>query len=111
MAFSLEDDGKKHFAYSAIFGFGSETSLHYMTELKTPSRVFLATVIGSMPGLAKEVMDSTENDNFFSKDDLKADIAGAFTGAVTGAIFNGALQITFDGGDEKKVFVKFYHTY
>ena len=110
-AFSYDDDEKKHFGFSAVFGFGSETCLHYMTEFKTPARVFLATTIGSMPGLAKELMDSTEDNNSFSEDDLKADIAGAFTGALFSTIFNCALHFDFSNGHEKKMGVVFSFDY
>ncbi len=110
-AFSYDDDEKKHFGFSTVFGFGSETSLYYMTELKTPARILLATTIGSMPGLAKELMDSTEDNNSFSEDDMKADIAGAFTGALVSTFFNCALHFEFSNGHEKKVGVEISFDY
>jgi uncharacterized protein YfiM (DUF2279 family) len=99
------DDKQQHFAISGLFGAASETYLHYQTEMDTAERILLATGLGTLPGLAKEISDSTQDDNEFSTDDLTADIAGAFAGAVLSSLFNHAIEIRAERGDEKRISV------
>ncbi|MEA3242560.1 MAG: hypothetical protein U9Q19_03865, partial [Pseudomonadota bacterium] len=51
------DDKTAHFGLSALFGAGAETILHYRTDFEDVERVALGTLLGSMPGLAKEIID------------------------------------------------------
>jgi uncharacterized protein YfiM (DUF2279 family) len=95
-------DKLKHFAVSSIFGAASETCLHYKTDLKTSGRIILGTTLGSLPGLAKEIVDSTKEGNHFSGGDLAAGVAGAFLGAVVGNLINNKIQIKLDKSKEKK---------
>jgi len=101
---SAGDDRLKHFGVSSIFGAASESILHYKTNLNTSERIILGTALGSLPGLAKELVDSTKEGNQFSGSDLAADIAGAFLGAVIANFFNNLIQIKIDTTEENKVF-------
>jgi|GEM_PF-1129835 len=96
------DDTVKHFAISALCGAGSETLLHHKMQLGSTERVFFATAIGTIPGLAKELADSTEENNRFDGGDLAADIVGAFAGAVVSNFFNNAIQVRIESGRERK---------
>jgi uncharacterized protein YfiM (DUF2279 family) len=96
------DDRLAHFGISSIFGAASESILHYKTKLKTPERIILGTTLGSLPGLAKELIDSTKEGNQFSGSDLAVDIAGAFFGAVVANIFNNLIQIKIKKTAENK---------
>ena len=98
-----EDDKVKHFGVSAMFGAGADTYLHYRTELKAVARIPLSTILGSLPGLAKEIIDSNEVDNSFSSSDMTANLAGAFVGAMVSSIFNDTIQIMMKHGKEKRV--------
>jgi len=82
-----------HFGVSSVFGAAGESFLHYKTNLKTSGRIILGTVLGSLPGLIKELIDSTKEGNHFSETDLAADIAGAFIGALVANIVNNKIQI------------------
>ena len=93
---SASDDKTLHFGLSAVFGAGSETCLYHQTELKPAKRIFLSTILGSIPGLIKEIADSTKEDNRFSKSDITADITGAFTGAAISCIINNSLRLFLD---------------
>jgi uncharacterized protein YfiM (DUF2279 family) len=87
------DDTLLHFGVSSVFGAAGESFLHYKTNLKTSGRILLGTALGSLPGLVKELIDSTEKGNYFSGTDLAADIAGAFIGALLANIVNNTIQI------------------
>ena len=99
------DDKTAHFGLSALFGAGAETVLHYRTDLESVDRVAVGTLLGSVPGLAKEIADSQQDGNEFSGSDLTADVAGAFFGAFLGNLLNSAIQIQVesDGGAQLSV--------
>ena len=99
------DDKTAHFGLSALFGAGAETVLHYRTDLESVHRVAVGTLLGSVPGLAKEIADSQQDGNEFSGSDLTADVAGAFFGAFLGNLLNSAIQIQVesDGGAQLSV--------
>lgn len=96
------DDRIKHFGISSLFGAASESVLHYQTNLNTSKRIVLGTTLGSLPGLAKELIDSTKAGNHFSGTDLALDIAGAFFGAVVANFFNNLIQIKIEKTEENK---------
>ena len=76
--FAEDSNSAKHFGISALFGFGSELIIHKnFTNLSNFEKISYATIIGSTPGLIKEL-----NDDKFSNEDLAFDIAGALTGAL-----------------------------
>jgi uncharacterized protein YfiM (DUF2279 family) len=99
------DDKTAHFGLSALFGVGAETVLHYRTDFEDVERVALGTLLGSVPGLAKEIIDSQQDGNEFSGRDLTADVAGAFSGAFLSNLFNNAVQVRIAPGDGKRVSV------
>ena len=69
-------DKLKHFAVSAPFGaLGA-----YLTR-DTDHPIVYGTLLGTVPGLAKEVIDGTCSTDGFSYKDLAADALGALTGA------------------------------
>ncbi len=102
---SAADDKLLHFGYSSVFGAASESYLHYKTNLKTPGRLIWGTTLGTIPGLAKEIMDSTKKDNNFSGSDMAANIAGAFVGALVANIFNNAIQVKIEKKEEEKMII------
>ena len=87
------DNTLLHIGVSSVFGAAGESFLHYKTNLKTSGRIILGTALGSIPGLVKELIDSTKKGNHFSGTDLAADIAGAFIGALAANIVNNKIQI------------------
>ena len=90
------DDKAAHFGISAVFGAGAETFLHYRTDFDDLELVALGTLLGSVPGLGKEIIDSQQNGNEFSGRDLAADVAGAFTGALLSNLFNNAIEVRIE---------------
>jgi len=101
------DDKTAHFGLSAFFGAGAETVLHYRADVEDIERVALATLLGSMPGLAKEMIDSQQDGNEFSGRDLTADVAGAFSGAFLSNLFNNAIQVRIESGSGDQLSVVF----
>ncbi len=105
------DDKLQHFEISAICGAGAETYLHNNAELKTPTRILLSTALGTIPGLAKEIIDNNQDNNSFSRSDMKANIAGAFAGALLSCIINKSIQISIGTEKEKRVSVALIHKF
>jgi len=101
------DDKTAHFGLSALFGAGAETFLHYRTDFENVETVALGTLLGSAPGLAKEIIDSQDDGNEFSGRDLAADVAGAFSGALLSNLFNNAIQVRIESGADQRVNVVF----
>ena len=101
------DDKTAHFGLSALFGAGAETVLHYRTDLESVDRVAVGTLLGSVPGLAKEIADSQQDGNEFSGSDLTADVAGAFFGAFLSNLFNNAIQIRTESHEGAQLSVVF----
>jgi hypothetical protein len=93
--FAVEADSNSvlHFGYSLVFGVFGETLLHYNLDMSAPSRIFYATVIGSIPGLAKEVKDNSDDGGHFSGSDMAFDVAGAFTGSVISNYINNKVRV------------------
>jgi VanZ family protein len=103
-SFASDKDIALHFGLSSIFGGAAESCLHYKTHVGSTERILYGTLIGSLPGLAKEVIDSSNEDNHFSGSDMVADVAGAFVGAVIANFVNNKIQINVDS-QRKKVTV------
>ena len=86
-------DKALHFGLSAAFGGISETYLHHKTNLSPAKRIAAGTVIGSIPGLFKEVYDGSRDNNVFSGEDMAANIAGACTGSIAAHFINKKIRI------------------
>ncbi len=97
-----DGDAALHFGLSTIFGAAGESIVHYNTKTTTAERIIYGTLLGSLPGLAKEIIDSTESDNHFSGTDMAANVAGAFAGSVLANLINNKLQVSVDA-ERKKV--------
>jgi len=87
------DDSAKHFWISSVCGAGSETYLHYRSEIGPVGRILIAGAIGSVPGLIKEIKDSTEEGNEFGMGDMAADVLGSFAGAIAGSLINDVIEV------------------
>ena len=107
---SAEDNEALHFGISAILGAASETIIHHKTKVGTVERIAYGTILGSLPGLAKEVIDSTEEDNHFSGKDMAANVAGAFVGSVIANLVNNQIRVSVDP-EQKKVSLLVVHEF
>lgn len=94
------DDKVLHFVLSGVFGAGSETVLHHTTEMGAFGRITVATVVGTLPGLGKEIADSGEAGNEFDAGDLAADVLGAFCGAVLSSKINDWIEVRLQPGSK-----------
>lgn len=90
-----------HLGLSTIFGAAGESYLHYKTNLGTTERIVYGTIIGSVPGFAKEIIDSTQGDNYFSGEQMAADILGAIVGSVIANAVNNKIQINIENRRKK----------
>ncbi len=93
-----DSNSAKHYGISAAFGFASETVIHkYYSELNDFEKISYATVVGTLPGLAKEF-----NDDKFSNEDLAFDALGALTGEVLANYLNNNTSIFVSHSEENK---------
>jgi len=74
------NDKTFHFAVSTVTGYLAETIIHKQTDSDF-KRVAYGALLGTVPGLIKEIADSNEENKEFSQDDMLANIAGAFVGS------------------------------
>ena len=94
--FAVDTDSNSalHFGYSLVFGVFGETLLHYNFDMSNSSMIVYATLIGSIPGLAKEVSDSSDDENHFSGSDMAFNVAGAFTGSLISNYMNNTFFVS-----------------
>ena len=100
-SFASQDNYLLHVGLSSIFGAAGESYLHYKTDLGITKRIIYGTIIGSVPGFAKEVMDSRKENNYFSGTQMLANVAGAFLGSVIANHINEKIQINIDNRGKK----------
>ena len=95
---AADSNSIKHYGLSAVFGFVSETIIHKnFVQLDDIEKISYATVIGTIPGLVKEL-----NDDKFSNEDLAFDVLGALSGAVFSNYLNNNTTIFVSHNNEKK---------
>jgi hypothetical protein len=95
---AADSNSIKHFGLSAIFGVASETILHKnYQEFDDIEKISYATVIASLPGLAKEL-----NDDEFSNEDMVFNVLGALSGAVFSNYLNNNTSIFVAHNKEEK---------
>mgnify|MGYP006359023119 FL=1 len=95
---AADSNSAKHYGFSAVFGFTSETLIHKnFSSLNDIERVSYATILGSTPGLIKELTDDK-----FSNEDMAFNIAGALTGALLSNYLNNNTSIFISHNEEEK---------
>jgi len=88
-----DDNVPLHMGLSTLFGALGETVLHANTDLGTTGRIVYGTIIGTVPGFAKEVIDSTHGDNYFDASTVAYDALGALIGSVIANYINNRIQV------------------
>lgn len=83
---SIDQDKRQHFGISMILGAASEFGLRRLDIASHCrwGRIALATGIGLVPGLVKEVTDER-----FDAEDMLANVLGSFTGAILSDLIQG----------------------
>ena len=88
-----DSNSVKHYGFSAVFGFASETIIHKnFTQLGD-----IETILGSTPGLIKELTDDK-----ISNEDMAFNFAGALTGALLSNYLNNNTSIFVTHSQEEK---------
>lgn len=94
---AIESDSYKHYGYSAVFGFASETYFQIQhPSLSNFEKISYGTIVGTVPGLVKELTDDE-----FSRKDLAYDFAGALTGALISNYVNNNTSIFVSHNSER----------
>lgn len=95
---AADSNSVKHYGFSAIFGFTSETIIHKnFSNISDFEKISYATLIGSTPGLIKELTDDK-----FSRQDMAFNVAGALTGALISNYLNNNTSLFVTHNEEKK---------
>lgn len=95
---AADSNSIKHYGFSAIFGFASETFIHKnYIHLDDIEKISYSTILGSTPGLLKELTDDK-----FSNEDMAFNIVGALTGAVLSNYINNNTSLFIAHNSEKK---------
>ncbi|MGI2030023.1 hypothetical protein [Endozoicomonas acroporae] len=91
---SLDDDKKQHFGISVALGAASEFGLRQLNIANDSrwGRIALATGIGMVPGVLKELADGKEEGNKFDSQDMVANALGSFAGAMLSDLIQGPVQ-------------------
>lgn len=92
-----DSNSAKHFGYSAVFGYVSETVIHDKFNISDVEKVGYSTIIGSIPGLIKEL-----NDSKFDNEDMAFDVAGAFAGSLLSNYLNNNIFVSIDEHNGEK---------
>lgn len=95
--FAAENDKIKHFGFSSIFGYGGETLIHDIQTLSDTEKVIYGTVIGSVPGLIKELTDDK-----YDSEDMAYNVAGAFAGSLLSNYLNNNVFVAFEHNSKRK---------
>ena len=102
---SAKGDKFLHFGVSLLCGAAGESVLFYTTEWRNFYKISLGTTIGTLPGLFKEILDSTKEGGRFCTGDLAADFGGALCGAILSNVVNNLIQINIKRERQSRRFV------
>jgi VanZ family protein len=105
-----DDNFALHLGLSTVFGAAGESYLHYKTNLGTSERIVYGTIIGIVPGFAKEVIDSTQKDNSFSGTQMAVNVLGALIGSVIANTINNNIQLNIEK-NRKRVMVSLLYRF
>jgi len=98
---SFASDGNfgEHFTVSMVLGAVGETAVHNRETFNAPTKILLGTVIGSVPGLIKEISDSTDSNNHFSEEQMLYDVMGSAVGSFIAYKVNSRTKVNVSGAD------------
>ena len=98
-SFALDNHFGQHFTISMVLGAIGETAVHKKENINGPMKIVVGTVLGSVPGLIKELDDSNDSNNYFSGDQMLYDIAGSAVGSVIAYKLNSRTKVNVSGTD------------
>ncbi len=93
-----EENVLLHLGLSTGFGFIAENAIHNRVDTDS-KRIAYATILGSIPGLIKEVSDDE-----FSGEDMLADVVGALAGSLIANRLNRNLTASIQKQDGNYLF-------
>ncbi len=94
----------QHFTLSLLFGAIGETLVHSRDTFNAPTKILAGLVIGSVPGLIKEISDGNESDNHFSEDQMLYDVMGSTVGSFIAYKYNSRTKVKVSGRDGGALF-------
>jgi VanZ family protein len=109
-SFAADDNFGEHFSYSVLFGTIGETCVHTRENFNAPMKILTGTVIGTFPGLVKEIGDSTSKNNHFSVEQLMYDMMGSAVGSVIAYNFHNRTKVAVSRKEET-LLLTFHYSY
>lgn len=81
----FEDDKQKHLGASFLIGTATGVYMDYNYKNNSYSKnLLIGTSIAMVPGVLKEIYDSSKDDNKFDGADIAYDLLGSLIGNITG---------------------------
>ena len=95
-----DDNFGQHFTISILMGAIGETTIHNRENFNAPMKILAGTVIGTVPGVIKEIFDSTDSDNYFSGEQVLYDAMGSAVGSFIAYKFNSRTKVNVSTSDD-----------
>jgi len=108
--FADDNNFGQHFGWSAIMGVFGETTVHERETFNVPMKILVGTVIGTVPGVIKEIFDGTESDNHFSEEQVLYDVMGSAVGSIIAYKYNSRTKVNVSG-TEGGAIISLLHRY
>ena len=96
-SFAADNNFGQHFTWSVLFGAIGETTIHNREKFDVPMKIMAGTVIGTVPGVIKEIFDGTETDNHFSEEQVLYDAMGSTLGSLIAYKYNSRTKVNVSG--------------
>jgi len=98
--FTFADDNfDQHFTLSMLMGVFGETVVHKRETFNMPMKILVGAAIGTVPGIIKEIGDSTDGDNYFSETQVLYDAMGSVVGSIIAYKYNSRTKVNVSGSD------------
>ena len=105
-----DDNFDQHFTLSMLMGAIGETVVHNRETFNVPMKILAGAAIGTVPGIIKEIGDSTNDDNYFSETQVLYDAMGSVVGSIIAYKYNSRTKVNVSGvnGGAKIAFIYSY---
>ncbi len=92
-SFAWDENFDQHFTLSMLFGAIGETIVHNRETYGVSKKIIAGAVLGTVPGLIKEISDNTESNNSFSEDQILYDVSGSTVGSLIAYKYNSRTKV------------------
>jgi hypothetical protein len=94
-----DDNFDQHFTLSMLMGAIGETVVHNRETLNVPMKILVGAAIGTVPGIIKEIGDSTNDNNYFSETQVLYDAMGSAVGSLIAYKYHSRTKVNVSGSE------------